>query len=380
MTSSSPNPEVKTGTPAKRRLISVAVVAVVLLAAVATAVYFLAAEDTVVIAIMMPGDPEFSHLDETIGAIQMAVEDLNKWGGINDREIEIVSGAPVSGVDDPEEMFREMERKHSPLFFIVGSCGLLASVSSAADEIGVPIFGISSAQGLTEGHPWVFRYYTSAAEEANSALDMAEMLDVETLGAIHTNDPHGCGVTQLLSEGFVEAGGAYESEIWSSDPTLQEELVANLTDNDAIYVVGPCASTMVMLQAVKASNYSGHIIASSCLSTPLTWALPVMEGVYVSSPLLYKEENIMAVSFAEKFEDRYSLPLTHHAAAGYDIVMLVHGVMEGSETSRDSMRDQLLAGFVFTGVLGNTMASPGTHDFVFPVFPSHVSGGELWYL
>lgn len=379
MTSSSPSTDIKAMAPTNRRLLSIAVVVMVLSAAVA-AVYILTAEDTVVIAIMMPGDAEFSHLNETLSAIQMAVEELNEYGGINDQRIKMVSETPLSGVDDPEEVFREMERKYDPLFFVVGSCGLLASVSSAADEIGVPVIGISSAPGLTEGHPWVFRYYTSAEEEANSAFEIFEMLEAETLGAIHTDDPHGCGVTDMLSEMVTEAGGVYESEIWSSDTTLQEQLVANLTHNDAIYVVGPCASTMMMLREVKASGYSGHIIASSCLSTPMTWPLPELEDVYVSSPLLYKEENILAASFSEKFEARYGLPLTHHAAAGYDILMLVHGVLEGSETSRDSLKNELVAGFVFTGVLGNTMASPGTHDFTFPVFPSHISGGELWYL
>lgn len=380
MSSSSPKDEVSQGGLSFRRVMPYLVGAIILSASVAAVVYFVQDEDTVKIGVLMPGDADFSHLNETVGAITMAVEELNKWGGLNNKRMEIVSASPVTGVDDPVEVFREMDREHSPLFFVVGSCGLLTAVAPVADEIGVPILGISSAPGMTDGHPWVFRYYTSAYMEASSALSIIDMLDVASVGMFYTNDPHGCGVTDLLSEGLSEAGVAYELETWSGDPALQQGLVDNLSDNEAIYVVGPCAVTLRMLEAVKESGYAGEIIASSCLSTPLTWGLPELEGVYVSSPLLYKPENILALSFSEKFEERYGLPLTHHAAAGYDIVKLVYGVIQGSDASRENLRLQLESPFVFTGVLGNLMTSQGTHDFVFPIFPSYVSGGELWYL
>lgn len=363
-----------------RRILPVLVAAIVVLAAVAVYVYFIERDDKVKIGVLMPGERTFSHLNETLGAMEMAVEDLNKWGGLNNHRIEIVSASPVTGVDDPVQMFRDMDREHRPLFYVVGSCGLLEAISPVADEIGVPVMGISSAPGLTEGHPWVFRYYTSAQAEASSAVEIISFLEVESVGMIFTNDTHGCGVTGLMTEGLSELGVEYESEVWSTTPSLQPGIVANVSDNDAIYVVGPCALTLGMLRAVEDSGYAGEIISSSCLSTPLTWGLPELEGIYVSSPLLYKPENILALSFSEKFEERYGLPLTHHAAAGYDIIKLVYGVLEGSENSRENLREQLEAGFVFTGVLGNLMASPGTHDFVFPVFPSYVSGGELWYL
>lgn len=380
MSSSTPKDDVSPRSLSLKRVLPILVAVIVVLAAVSAVAYYLSKDETLKICVMMPGDSAFSHLNETSGAMQMAVEDLNKWGGINDHELEIVTRATSSAVDDPAEVFREMDRKYSPLFFVIGSCDLLSAVSPVADEIGVPVFGISSAPGLTEGHTWVFRYYTSAAMEASSALDILETLNVTSLGAIYTNDPHGCGVTDILSETYIATGGEYESETWAYDTAMQASLVANLTDNEAIYVVGPCAVTLQMLRAVRAADYDGQIIASSCLATPQTWALPELEGVYLSSPLLYKSENILAISFSEKFEDRYGFQLTHHAAAGYDIINLIHGVLEGSETSRENLRTQLEAGFVFTGVLGNLMASPGMHDFVFPLFPAHVSGGELWYL
>lgn len=379
MNSSGPTGDTLPRNHGRTRLLPLLVGAMLLVASIAVLAYFVDFEDTLKIAIMMPGDTKFSHLNETVGAMNMAVDDLNKWGGINNQRIEIVSASPTDD-DDPEEMFREIDKEYHPLFFVVGSCDLLAAVSPAADELGIPVIGISSAPGMTEGHPWVFRYYTSAAMEASSALEIIEEIGVTSLGMIYTDDRHGRGVTALLEESFSAIGGEVESEVWSFNTGSQAGIVTNLSDNEAIYVVGPCAVALSMLRAVMDNGYTGEVIASSCLSTPLMWGLPELEGVYLSSPLLYKPENILALSFSEKFEERYGLPLTHHAAAGYDIVKLVYGVIHGSESSRENLKHQLESGFVFTGVLGNLVAPPGTHDFIFPVFPSYVSGGELWYL
>ena len=102
--------------------------------------------------------------------------------------------------------------------------------------------------------------------------------------------------------------------------------------------------------------------------------------MYVSAPILYKSENILAIEFTEKFSANFDIPFSHHAAVGYDIVYLVHDLLEGRDITREVLGERLATDFVFSGVMGSMRIESGVHDFVIPVYPAIVLEGELSYL
>ena len=363
----------------RRKLIAIAVGIVVIIAAVSSFVLLDQKKETVKIGVIVGEPSTFSHAAEVNHALEMAAGDINKWGGVGSTEVELVT--VVTSIDETQAVaaFHSIEDEHHPLFYITVGCELMSVVGPVADGIGVPLIGLGSAPGLTEGLDWVFRFYVSADEEASVAASMLADLEVESLGILHSVNPHGCGINDALVDEFLAFGKAVESEGFDLSSDISER-ISNLSDNEAIYCVGSCGEIVEMMQEIRNSGYEGHLMVASCGSIPQMWGLPQMQGVYVSAPLIYRTENIYAQDFMEQFESTYEIPPTHHGAVVYDIMYLVRGLMEDLDLTRGALKEQLDNGFVFSGTVGILRIDSGDHDFDLAVFPATISEGGLRYL
>ena len=363
----------------RKSYLAAIIAVVVLIAALSSAILLLGTDETLKVGAIVGEPSEFSHSVEVQSALEMAMADLNEWGGIGRKQVELVIRESATDEEHAIAAFNALEEEHHPLFYIVVGCELMSVLGPAADEIGVPLIGLGSAPGLTEGLDWVFRFYVSAAEEAEVATGMLDALEVESLGILHSVDPHGCGINEALIDEFLALGGTVESEGY--DPTGDvHESITNLSDNDVIYCVGSCGELVTMLSEIRNTGYQGILMVASCGSIPQMWGLPQMQDVYVSAPLIYRAENIYAQDYMERFESTYAIPPTHHGAVVYDIMYLVDGLLEDNDLTRESLKDQLDNGFVFSGTVGILRIDPGEHDFDLAVFPAMISEGGLRYL
>ncbi len=367
--------------PRRRRWIALVIAAISIIAVLSSAILLAPSYDTVTIAVILPFEDEaFSHSTEIESAMTMAIDELNKWGGIGNVRIELtVEETPVTP-EAVSTLFERLENEHSPVAYVTVSCGLLSALSPLAEAASVPLIGMASATGLTEGYEWVYRYYTTVESEVASTIDILQSLEVSSLGILYTGSPHGCGINDFMVEEFYAVGGTTDSQMCGLEETDFTAEVANLSHTEAIYVVSSCEFIVDMISTVHASGYTGHLLTASCGSSPNMYDLLDAEVVYVSAPPLYKLENQLASAFIERYESIYASPLTHHGAVAYDLVYLVHGLLEGHEVSREALGYHLSQGFVFSGVMGSLRIDPGVNDFEFPVYPAMVSEGMLSYL
>ena len=363
-----------------RRPLAIAVVAVLLIAAVSSVILLSRqSEETVKIGVIVAESSTFSHTEEIEAALEMAVESVNKWGGIGLTKVEMIVTETPTDNASALSAFEALEQEHRPLFYITVGCELLSILGPVVEEAQVPLIGLGSAPGLTEGLDWMYRFYVSASSEATAAISILDDLNVTTLGVLYSLDPHGCGINDALEEEFTALGGTVESEGFA-EVSGTSATISNLSDNEAIFCVGSCSELIEMLAAIDESAYTGHVITASCGSIPPMWELPEAQGVYVSAPLIYRAENIYAQEFIEELENEYGILSTHHGAVVYDTVRLVHGLMEGHDLTREVLGEQLQGGFIFTGVVGVVRVDPGIHDIDLAVFPALITEGGLRYL
>jgi ABC-type branched-subunit amino acid transport system substrate-binding protein len=357
------------------------IAAISIIAVLSSAVLLAPSYDTVTIAVILPVDEgSFSHSEEIESAMTMAIDELNKWGGIGNVRIELAVEETLFESEAVSTLFERLERERSPVAYVTVSCGLLSALSPLAEAASVPLIGMASAPGLTEGFEWVYRYYTTVESEVDSTMRMLQPLDVSSLGILYTASSHGCGINELLVEEFSTVGGTVYSEGCGPEETDFTVAVANLSHAEAIYIVSSCNVIMEMLSAVHDSGYAGHVLMASNGASPDMTGLIDAEVVYVSAPAFYRLENMLASTFIERYESVHDAPLDHHGAIAYDLVYLVHALLEGCEVSREVLGYHLSKGFVFSGVVGNLRIDPGVHDFELPVYPAMVSEGELSYL
>ena len=367
--------------PRRRRGIALVIAAISIIAVLSSAILLTPSYDTVTIAVILPVEEEpFSHSVVIESALTMAVDELNKWGGIGNVRIELAVEGTLLDSEAVSTLFERLEKERSPVAYVTVSCGLLSALSPLAEAASVPLIGMASAPRLTEGFEWVYRYYTTAESEVDSTMKILQSLNVSSLGILYSASPHGCGINDLMVEEFSAVGGTTDSERCGLEETDFTVEVANLSHAEAIYIVSSCDFIVDMISAVHDSGYAGHVLTSSCGASPGLYNWMDVEVVYVSAPPFYKQENLLGSAFIERYESMHDAPLDHHGAIAYDILYLVHGLLEGHEVSREVLGYHLSQGFVFSGVMGSLRIDPGVHDFDFQVYPAMISEGGLSYL
>ena len=365
----------------RRRLIALVVAVVVIAAGLVSVTVLKPSPDKVMIGVIIPQDEGIvSHSEEVKSAVRMAMDELNAWGGIGNTRLEMVVAEIPEDSEMLAETFDEMERTHHPLAYVTISCTFLTAMAPLAEAVSAPLIGLSSFPGALSDYQFAYRYNIPVESEVSSTMAIMEHLNVSSIGMLYTESPRGCTLHDAFEAEFLAAGGSVQPQPCAVDQTDFDAEVANLTGNPAIFAVSTCGSLALMFEAIVENGYEGPVVASSCASSAFFWDLEAANGVYVSAPLLYKQENILARAFAEDFRQTYGISVTHHGAVAYDIVHLVHGLLEGKEVTRSSLEHELSQGFIFTGIMGSMTIAPGEHDFGFNVYPAMIVEGELLYL
>ncbi len=310
--------------------------------------------------------------------IQLAVEEINKRGGINgsriDLDVQDSKGDPRVAV----EAFNRIESSRPPLFYLSFLSNVGVALAPLADEKRVVLFGLmTSAAAFTSGHDWAFRFSSLVKADTSTLLLILQDLKVKTLGIMYTNEEYGVEQQKVLSRAFGDAGGtvAVQSfELNDSDLTRQ---IDALTDREAIVVAGIGASLTNAIQQLRAADFKGFVLTPSSGANPAIFANPEMQGIYEAAPIIYNPAYLFAHEAANLYSARYQKTFNHWVAAGYDFIKLVAGLLEEAKLTREGVRDVMTAGFQYSGVFGQVRLRPGDHDIAIPMYPAQVLNGTL---
>jgi branched-chain amino acid transport system substrate-binding protein len=367
--------------PKRKTMTIVASVAVAALALSAVWILSGISEPRVTIVAILPLTGASSYLIEIEDAMSITVEELNRWGGINGKRIRLVVEDCGSDPELAVERLVEAEEKYHPLAVVTATRGAAASMAEVAEANGIVLISVgATAENLTEGKDWVFRYYVSPTAEVDNALQILESLNVSSLGILHLDDAYGEPVMSSLTEGFETSGGTVESYGFTANRTEFSEAVASVADNDAVFVVALRHQFQAVFGELNSSGYAGPVVCAVEASIPEMWGLPEAQGSFVSAPIMYISGATIDAKFVTEFEERYGEPLTHQGAIGSDVLTLIWGLLSDQEVSRENLRALLNAGFVHSGLAGVVTPEPDDHNIDISVFPAVIEGGGLRYL
>ena len=336
---------------------------------------------TVKVGVLVPLTGASAYLVDVRDGMTMAAERLNRWGGINGVEIELLIRDTESDPAVAVEAFQELERDEKPLFYISTMSHLTIPISPLAEEAQVMLVGVvTSAQNLTEGRHWTVRFYSNAQDEVDATMHTLGVLGVTDLGVVYGWDEFSVSAHALMSEQFQASGGTIESvQLDTIDSDARDE-VTSLLDREAVFICTTAAFMPDALRCLRENNYSGHILTASGGTSNIVRDIPESEGMYVAAPAMYNENYLPAKWLSEEYEARYGRPLTHYASCGYDILYLISGLMRDRELTRDNVHDAIEEGFVFSGTTAPLQVDPGSHDIGFDLLSARISEGRLWYL
>jgi branched-chain amino acid transport system substrate-binding protein len=312
--------------------------------------------------------------------IVLAVEEVNKRGGINGSKIELIVEDSKTDAQTAMDCFTRLEATKRPLFYITHLGAVATALAPLAEQNRVVLEAISTTLiGLTREREWVFRYWCLTQTYIPPLLGVLQSSKTKKLGIIYMNDANGKENQQLMSNAFSETGGIVTSEMVEVKDTDFSSKIAALMSQEAIYV--PCTGTILLgvLRQLKEAGYKGKVLSNASAAQPSVFGLPEADGVYVAAPIIFNPGFLYAKDAGERFFARYNRPFDQLAANGYDVIKLITGLLEDRQVSRQSMRDLLAGGFQYAGVFGQVRAKPGEHELIIQMYATQVVNGSLKY-
>jgi branched-chain amino acid transport system substrate-binding protein len=365
-----------------RRIGAVAIIALLLTTSIYVAYAYTKEQqkDSIKIAAILPLTGKGAHLLDLRYALEMAVGIVNRWGGINGSEIDLIIRDSQSNKTAAAQEFDDLEASEKPLMYLSTMCGISLALASKAEEAGVVLMGAGVLlQNLTEDREWVFRYSPRTGDDAATVMSIVDKLGVIRVGVLYSQDMcTKAAKSQFVTTFDVPNGTILEQPFDENADTYYDE-IASLMDTDAIAIFGPTERYGTILTELREVEYAGDIIGTLSASDPSVTAMPSSEGMYLCAPYIYNKGYMYAREFSTQFEEAYGVPLSHRGAAIFDSVLMLRGLLEGGEVTRDGLRAALETAFLYSGLTGIIHNPEGSHDYGYPIYPVKVVNGELVY-
>lgn len=285
-------------------------------------------------------------------AVQLAVDEINRAGGIAGRPLEIIVRDDNAIPEQAIAVAREL-RDDTDVVAVVGHVNSAASIAAAEiynDEArGVAaVSPASSSPGLSEAGPWSFRVCPTDLQHGPALADwIRNHLNRDRTAVLYANDDYGRGVLESFGRAFEQAGGT----IISRDPFLpalvdSDEAVdpyierAIRSGMDALVIAGQAETALTILRAARRLGYTGPVLGADGI-TGLREAGEIAEGVYITSAFLPDRPTAAAQRFVNNFLARFDDLPDHRAAMAYDVVYLLARAIEEVGPDRRAIRDYL---------------------------------------
>ncbi|HEY8483128.1 MAG TPA: ABC transporter substrate-binding protein [Longimicrobiales bacterium] len=287
-------------------------------------------------------------------AAEMAVEEINRAGGIRGRPLALVVKDDEANSNRAIDVATELRDNPGVVAVIghVNSAQTLAAAKIYNDERNgvVAITPASTSPLIAAAGPWTFRVCPSELHHgAALARWIYGKLGRRRAGILYANDGYGRGVHDSFIPAFVREGGEivaddpYLPALYEDDRALDPYLERAIRNRmDALVIAGQSAEALKILRAARRLGYTGPVFASEA-ATDLKDAGPIAEGVYIPSAFVPDRHTTAAQQFVKAYIDRYRELPDSRGAMAYDAVYLLKHVIEEVGTDRRKIRDRLAA-------------------------------------
>lgn len=292
-------------------------------------------QETIKIGFLGPLTKDLSALGQSSKkAVQLAIEEVNAKGGINEKQVEVIYEDSMCNGKDATSAGNKLINIDNVKYIVGGLCSseTLAVAPLAEEKQTIMISYCSSSPDVTDAGDFIFRNYPSDLFEGKYVADYAyNELGAKKVAIMSCQSDWCIGLKNVFNDRFKEIGGEIatiqEFEQGSSD--LRTELTkVKETDPDIIYMVSYTESAVNGLkQAKELGIESSKFLGGSSWADPTIWeqTKDSSEGVIFASV-----ESDAPESFVEKYRQRFGPKedVTLCATQAYDGINLFAKVIE----------------------------------------------------
>jgi branched-chain amino acid transport system substrate-binding protein len=295
--------------------------------------------------------------------IKMAVDEINKAGGILGRQIQLVveddQGLPAQAATVATKLINQ-DKVHAILGEVASSNSIAAA--KIIQPAGIPMITPASTNPeVTQIGDYIFR--VCFIDPFQGAV-MAKFA-YNTLGArkaailLDTNAAYSRGLTQVFRENFTKLGGqvVQEQSYTQDDRDFNPMLTAIRTSNpDVIYIPGYYGQVGVIAKQARQQGIKTVMLGGDGWDAPPLWELggDALNGSFISNHYSVDDPSPAIQKFVSEFKARYGGTVPDAMAAlGYDAMrVLADAIKRAGTVERTKLRDAIAQTQNFAGVTG----------------------------
>ena len=300
----------------------------------------------------------------TRNGIEMAADEINKAGGINGRQIQLIieddQGLPAQAATVVTKLINQ-DKVHAVLGEVASTNSLAAAPK--AQEAKVPMITPSSTNPkVTQVGDYIFRVcFIDPFQGEVMAKFAANTLKAKTAAILlDTNSDYSRGLGQFFEENFTKLGGkVIQTQSYTqTDQDFSGQLTAIRSVNpDVIFLPGYYGQVGVISKQSKQLGIKAPLLGGDGWDAPQLWQLggEALNGSYMANHYSIDDPSPAVKKFVADFKTRYSNTAPDAIAAlAYDAMrVLGDAVRRAGTTDGAKLRDAIAQTSNFQGVTGN---------------------------
>ncbi len=305
----------------------------------------------------------------------MAIDEINKAGGINGRQVEWIyeddQGQPAQAATVVTKLINQ-DKVHALLGEVASTNSLAAAPVAQAAK--VPMITPSSTNPkVTLVGDYIFRVcFTDNFQGAVMAKFAANTLKAKTAAVLgDVNSDYSKGMTQYFVEEFAKHGGQIidQQAYTQTDPDFKGQLTAIRAKNpDVIFVPGYYGQVGVIAKQAKELNIKAPLLGGDGWDAPELFEIggASLDGNYMANHYSVDDPSPAVKKFVDAYKTRYNVVPDAIAALAYDAMqVLADSIRRANTTDPARLRDAIAATKNFAGVTGSISLNE-TRDAVKP--------------
>lgn len=297
--------------------------------------------DPVVIATAGPWKESYGAMHKR--GVDLAVEEVNRAGGIAGRRLELVDRD--DGGDGARAAAVAQELTDDPrVLAVVGhvNSGTMMAAARVYDGHLAAVATTATSPDLSGVSHWVFRVISSDSTNGVDLARFAGTLHRTRAAVLYENNSYGRGLMDAFRRAF--AGTVVSVDPIAPDETAFEPYVTYLARHspDIVFVAGTNISALALLREARRQHLRADFLGGDGW-TGIVADTAASDGVYIGAPFSPDDPRADVRRFVETFRARYGVTPDGNAALAYDATRLVARAIERGGATREEVRDWLAA-------------------------------------
>jgi branched-chain amino acid transport system substrate-binding protein len=310
------------------------------------------------------GDPEEK-------AFLLALEEINKAGGVGGRKLEAVSYDDEGNPGKTSSLIDRVLTKDKAIAVVGGSTsGTIHVISTAAENAKIPYLYISGNSALAAGKKFVFN--AAPADEVDADVMIAFLennLAVKKIGVLHDANEYGTRSAEMFAEKLKKSGKLTivgTEQYQSKDRDFSGQLV-NLRNagSEAIVLWGVgFAPTSIIKNWAQLGMKNVHLMGGAGMGSKkmLEVAGVASDGVLFNTSLNYGDPNPREKAFIDAYKAKFGTLPTTQSAVGYDGGTIIFEALKKVGPDPIKIRDFIENMKGYKGVQGTYTYSAENHN------------------